>query len=345
MATLDDVARAAGVSKVTVSNVLNGRNKEAYPSAVRRADEIRHIAASLGYRPNAAAKSVRTGRFGAVGLLLSSEPNASVMFDVAWRSILGALHEHDLHLNVGDLPDDKLTDERFVPKLLRELAADGLLINYIADIPPQMDRLIRRHRIPSVWMNARLEADCVFPDDRGNAYAATRRLLEMGHTRVAYLDLSVSSHYSAAEREAGYSEAMAEAGLTPRPQRAEGATGPDAWQARCSAFLAAPGRPTAVLTYEAYHAVPLYVAALRAGLDVPRDLSILTFHHQPVGTLGIPMDTMEIPAAAMGEQAVRMLYRRMEQPGLSLPPLPLPGRLVPGATCAAPPRPGERVPA
>jgi LacI family transcriptional regulator len=100
------MCKIAGVSKVTVSQILNGRNKEAYPSAVRRADEIRRIAASLGYRPNAAAKSVRSGRFGAVGLLLSSKPNAGVMFDVSERSILAALKERDLYLNVGDVPDD-----------------------------------------------------------------------------------------------------------------------------------------------------------------------------------------------------------------------------------------------
>jgi DNA-binding LacI/PurR family transcriptional regulator len=235
-----------------------------------------------------------------------------------------------------------LTDERFVPKLLRELAADGLLINYIADIPLEMDRLIRQHRIPSVWMNTRVEADCVFPDDRRNAAAATRRLLELGHTRIAYLDLSISSHYSVTERAEGYADAMAEAGLAPRLFHPGDVVDPDNRQACCAAFLETPDRPTAVLTYEAYHAVPLYAAALRAGLDVPGDLSIMTFHHQPVDALGVRMDTAEIPAVDMGKEAVRMLYQRIDQPGLSLPPCPLPGRIVPGSTCAAPRHSGER---
>ena len=70
MATLAEIAREAGVSPATVSNVLNGRNKENWGSSARRADEIRAVAQRMGYRPNAAARATATGRFGAVALLL-----------------------------------------------------------------------------------------------------------------------------------------------------------------------------------------------------------------------------------------------------------------------------------
>ncbi len=71
MGTLDEIAKAAGVSRMTVSNVLNGKNKETWSSTAERAERIREIARELNYRPNAAAKAVVTGRFGGIGLLLA----------------------------------------------------------------------------------------------------------------------------------------------------------------------------------------------------------------------------------------------------------------------------------
>jgi DNA-binding LacI/PurR family transcriptional regulator len=74
MATLEEIAREAGVSRYTVSNVLRGRNKENWACTVERAERIRGIAERLNYRPNAAAVATATGRFGASGLLASRHP-------------------------------------------------------------------------------------------------------------------------------------------------------------------------------------------------------------------------------------------------------------------------------
>ena len=120
MATLEEIAREAGVSRYTVSNVLRGRNKENWACTVERAERIRGIAERLNYRPNAAAVATATGRFGAIGLLASRRHPDGVLLSTLLYSIRHHLTERELHLTLGDLPDESLTDEAYVPRILRE---------------------------------------------------------------------------------------------------------------------------------------------------------------------------------------------------------------------------------
>jgi DNA-binding LacI/PurR family transcriptional regulator len=79
-----------------------------------------------------------------------------------------------------------------------------------------MIELIQRYQIPSVWLNAKLESDCVYPDDFEAAGQACKYLLQMGHRRIAYVDYMSSGHYSTADRRNGYLRAMRSARLKPQ---------------------------------------------------------------------------------------------------------------------------------
>lgn len=336
MGVLDDIAEAAGVSRMTVSNVLNGRNKETWHSTAQRAERIREIAREFNYRPNAAAKAVVTGRFSSIGLLLSRDESSGTLFSQTFRAVRESLSERDLHLTVGDLPDAQLTDEQFVPKILREWAADGLLINYIASIPAQMEELIQQHHIPSVWLNTQLKHNCVFPDDFAAAHRATQHLIELGHQRIAFLQNAVSSHYSVQERERGYRAALQKARIQPNVVGYELMN--EAFNALeySRSWLAGPQRPTAIVSYEMNYALPVYCAALQMGLQVPRDLSIITMHDKVTSTYGLDLSTMLIPAAEMGRQAVEMVLERISNPSTSLQPRAVAFTFSGEATCAPP---------
>jgi LacI family transcriptional regulator len=104
MATLEEIAREAGVSRYTVSNVLRGRNKENWACTAERAERIRAIAARLNYRPNAAAVATATGRFGAIGLLASRRHPHGALLDTLLNSVRHHLTERELHLTLGNLP-------------------------------------------------------------------------------------------------------------------------------------------------------------------------------------------------------------------------------------------------
>jgi LacI family transcriptional regulator len=238
---------------------------------------------------------------------------------------------------MGDLSDYQLTDPNHVPKILRELSADGLLISYIADIPERMVSLIHQYRIPSVWINTVLEADCVYPDDFDAARRATEHLLQRGHRNIAYVQAADSNHYSVAQRCAGYTEAMQKARCQPNVFNHPSASVTANRMERLCTWLRKPDRPTAVIAYEAVYALPVFCAALSIGLQIPHDLSLLTFHDKPVTEPGICVSTMLIPAEKMGQMAVDMVVRKIANPDADLPPCAVGFKFEAGMTCAPPP--------
>ncbi len=342
--TLKEIAARAKVTEMTVSNILNGRYVPARAKAVARADRIRSIAAELGYRPNGAAKAMATGRFGAFALLQSTEFAHSVLPGGLLSGIHAAMEPHNLHLVVSRLPDQQLTARGFVPKLLREMSADGLLVNYSANIPAEMIRLIDRHQLPAVWINSQQPANCVYPDDLAASIEATKALLVLGHTRITYIDYTRSvakpaSHYSVTEREAGYATTMQNAGLTPHHTGSVEALHELLRVHReLVALLSGPDRPTAVVCYGPRESRSVAAAALTLGLDLPRDLSIIMFADSgSYDEMGIHFATMVVPEAQVGQRAVEMLIKRIDTPGVSQPAVSLPFTLKPEQTLAAPP--------
>ncbi|MEN0020298.1 MAG: LacI family DNA-binding transcriptional regulator, partial [Planctomycetota bacterium] len=214
MASLEDIAAAVGVSKSTVSLVLNGKARKARISE-KRIKEITEVANKMNFVPNAAARAIRRGRFGQLGLLLSNIPQRAILLPGLLESIRETLSEKDQLLLLGQLPDEKLTDDDELPRVLREWAADGLLINYLEAVPERMRQLLDEHRVPTVWLNIKRDTDAVYADNKGAGKAATEHLLGLGHTKIAYLAMGITGHYSKIDREAGYREAMEAAGQTP----------------------------------------------------------------------------------------------------------------------------------
>ena len=250
MVTLLDVAQRAGVSKVSASVTLNGAKSGTVLSEATR-ERILLAAHELGYKRNGSMASATTGRFGAVALLLSTDEFRSNLPQRMWDGIHDELAAHNMHLTLARLPDEKLTDEGEAPKILREWMADGMLIDYTHRIPHKMLELIRANQMPAIWINSQQDTDCIYPDDREAAVRLTRHLLELGHTRVLYLDVTndlndAFGHYSVRERIAGYREVMRDAGLAPRIES-------ETWipQSQREAFLTAimreAERPTAMI--------------------------------------------------------------------------------------------------
>ncbi|HEX8833944.1 MAG TPA: LacI family DNA-binding transcriptional regulator [Abditibacteriaceae bacterium] len=332
MVTQKQIAEKLGVSQRLVSYALNGDGTVSQ----KMREEIRSTALTMGYRPNNSARAIKTGKFGAVGLLSSRHPSHGALLGTMLQSIRHHLTERELHLTLGDLPDEPLTSETYVPRILREWSVDGLLINYIAGIPDRMIELIQRYQIPSVWLNAKLDSDCVYPDDFEAAQRACKYLLSMGHRRIAYVDYSTSDHYSAADRRDGYLRAMRSARLEPQLITNEREAPQTEWLDLSCEWLRSPERPTAVITYEADRVLPVFCAALKLGLDVPRDLSILSFHDTGVVTAGMSLTTMEIPMTQAGAAAVEMVNEKIGKPGVSLPARAIEAKLLEGTSCAPP---------
>ena len=324
--TLKHVAEDAGVSVNTASIVLRGRAKDLRISS-ERAKQINEAARRLGYLPNAAARAARTGRFGNIALILSVDVERSFIAPQLFSGIHDGLAEAGQHLLVARLPDERLTDAKYVPRIVNELNADGLIINYTHGEPKQLDTLVRRHRVPVIWLNNRRDSDCVYSDDMAIAMNATQELIALGHQRIAYVDITVAAdeiprkHYSRRDRESGYREAMTQAGLKPRTIRPDRPLKGVAPSQFLTDALNGPDRPTALLFYSAGHAQFGILACQRLGLRVPEDLSITGFHITPQSFDGRVIDIVLMPDRKLGRQAVNQLMRKIENPSMPLPPL------------------------
>jgi LacI family transcriptional regulator len=340
-ATINDIAKRAGVSDMTVSNVLGNRGR--FGKGTRR--RVLDIASELGYRPNASARAIRHGRFGCAALVLSTaEQGRSVLPDGMLLGITEALEANEMHLSVACLPDVQLTDERFLPKILREWLSDGMLINYNRKVPERMLELIRRFRIPAVWLNRKGDRNCAYPDDFGAGRRAAEMLLELGHRRLAYVGFTSvredeEPHYSVVDRPSGFVEAVRQAGLpeppvidAPHLRREKAAQRTDL----LAEMLRQDDRPTGLATYssgDAFHAVR---AAERLGMSVPQDLSLIVFGG-PVVYVGQQTDALLVPTKEVGAAAVEMLLWRIEHPTETVASRAIPFEYRPGQTTAPAP--------
>ncbi len=338
MSTIEEIAREAGVSIITVSRVLRYGSSYKRPTFARRAAKIQAIAERLNYRPNASARAIRTGRFNCLALLLGDEFYLPA-------ELMGGLYratlKYNIHLAIASLHHKSLLNHGEAPKVLRELMADGVLINSnVAASDSEHYAALDHFHVPFMTMNFKREYEAVYPDDFAGAKWLTEQLIARGHRDIAYV-ITMSKgleHYSVKDREAGYHAAMLAAGLTPRVHSATTLPAGTSRQEFLRAVLAPRDRPTAVVTYSASTAGPVYATALRLGLDVPRDLSVVTFDNRLYEYADRPLSTILIPWEQVAFDSIEMMLAKVaDREGM------LPARAVsykqelPGETCAPPP--------
>ncbi len=337
--TLKKIAEHCGLSLQTVGAVLSGKASLFRAETVAR---VQTAAAELGYRPNSAAKAMRSGRFNNAALVLSDNPWRSTLFRPQITGMDHALSAAGMHLVHAILPEEDLRERGQVPKIIGELMADGLLINYNTGIPAALDEVITRHRLPAIWMNVKRARDCVYLDDEGAGRLATEHLLQIGHRRIAYVDYCHATtqpdqHYSAWDRQAGYEQAMRAAKLQPRVITTAESLPPAKQLPVTRAWLSASDRPTAVVTYCAREAEPiLYAATALLGMRVPQDLSIVTIADEIADHTGVPLTTVILPRYELGKVAVEMLVERIASPKRLVAARALAVRLEVGVSTAAP---------
>ena len=314
--TITNIAERAGVSRPTVSQVLNqkGRLSDATRERVLKA------AADLGYRPNSYARAIANQSTGNLGMLLSADAGRSMLLSGLMNGMQDAVIDNRMHLVVGRLPDEELTSSKHVPRLLSEFAADGLLINYFKNIPRDMRKLIADAAIPVVWINAKVVKPCVFPDDRGAGFEAANHLITLGCKRIVFVATrwmpgDKPLHYSVKDRQAGYERAMKAAGLEPRTvlaiNRLTNQTTPaDRRVEQVGEELFGSGQEVdAVITYGDAEAVVVALAAERFGIAPGVDVKISTFTLSPSQSLAFPATVWRIPMREVGYRAVQTLVR------------------------------------
>jgi|TARA_Y100000815_G_scaffold67409_1_gene56712 LacI family transcriptional regulator len=306
--TINDVARHAGVSPMTVSRVING---EQVVRPETRA-KVEAAIAAMNYAPSAAARMLAGGDEIRVGLLYSN-PSSSYLSEF----LVGSL---DQASRSGiDLVVEKWDEETAIADVVAHLERgriDGVILPPPLCDHDDMVQALGRAGIPAVAVaTGRPPSDlaAVSIDDRQAAYEMTRHLIALGHARIGFIKGNPNQSASTRRFE-GYVQALGEAGLPVEDELiAQGyftyRSGLDAAEHILS--LAEP--PTAIFASNDDMAAATVAIAHRSGLDVPGDLTVCGFDDTSLATTIWPeLTTIRQPISAMARAAVEVLVRQLK---------------------------------
>lgn len=313
MVSIKDVARLAGTSFKTVSRVINN------DPAVREETRARVLEAieELGYRPNSAARTMRSQRSGVIGFIsdrVTTQPHAGDILRGA-QQVADAYDKVLMVVNID--PDAGLRHRQRALDVLLERRAEGLI--YACDYHREVELPKEMGVVPSVLANGFASGDIrvptFLPDEQQAALEVTRFLLAQGHRRIAYLGLNPGLA-AAPLRLAGYRQALEEAGIAvdealvhPAQVGTLGEEERSVVPEAVASLLALPAPPTAILCGQDSTAMQLYLVLAGRGLCVGRDLAVASFDDQrPISIFLTPgLTTMRLPHLEMGRQAMRCL--------------------------------------
>ncbi|TQS42977.1 LacI family DNA-binding transcriptional regulator [Cryptosporangium phraense] len=310
--TIHDVARVAGVSHQTVSNVLNGRNRVGAAARQR----VHAAIDELGYRRHAGAASLRTRRAGRLAYPLGPAergPSNTILLEYL-QALTAAAARHGQHLVLTE------DDPAGALRLVRAGEVDGVVLTNVVAGDPRVTVLAAAGvpfacfgrtgpDRPQCWVDV---------DNQAGTVAITERLVARGHRRIAFLGYAPQGGWDV-EREAGYRAAMGSARLTPRVSTPD-PEGPQAARA-IARLLDGARRPTAVVTGSDVLAAAVCAAATLRGLELtaaPAEagaLAVTGFDGSVVGRLLAPaLTTVAIPLAEIAERVIRRVLAEIDGP-------------------------------
>jgi LacI family transcriptional regulator len=330
LVTLRDVAREAGVSKVTAARVL-GSYGTASPGAK---EKVLAAARALGYRPNELARSMTTGRSRTIGVIIGDIENP--YFGRAVRGISEVATAAGFDVILANSGED-VGKEQVAVRVLLGKRVDGLIVTPASMSETQHLESVQSSGRPLVLLDRAvpgLKVDSVVTDDRAAAKAATQTLIDAGHRRIAYITATNSDNpiyrgphqislTTVMDRIEGFLAAASEAGIeTPEQYIRLAATRLGASGKIIADLLSLPHRPTAILASDNVVGLEVFKAIRALGMSIPNDLSLIAFHDADWTSVTTPPITViSQPVYNLGIESAQILIKRIN--GATEPPMQL----------------------
>lgn len=332
--TIKDVAARCGVHPSTVSRALSPAMKHLVAADV--ADRIQTAANALGYRLNMAAKGLRTGRSGLIGVL--APDIADPGFPPVLSGIADHLHAQGYATIVADAGTEG-SEQDLVDRLIAR-GVDGLVLATVT-LHDQVVKHCLDAALPVVLVN-RVDAAAQLPsaasDDAAGMRLAVEHLAALGHRRIGHV--AGPQHVSTgARRRAGFEASARDAGLSARhaPVETVEAYTRAAGHKAALRLLARRTRPTAIVAANDLLALGVYDALAARGLACPGDVSVVGHNDMPfVDLVSPPLTTVRIAQRDMGEAAARLLLDRIADPAAAREHLVLSPTLIVRGSTATP---------
>ncbi len=320
VATIHDVARAAGVSRSTASRALAGYGVVSQEAAAR----VRAAALELGYHANGVARSMKTGRTNTLGAVVADIENA--FFARAMRGFTDTARANGFQVILANTDEDPALEQSAV-RVFQERRVDGIVVT-----PASLDesdhlRAVHDAGVPLVLLDRRvpgLTADVVHIDNVSAARETTGKLIEAGHRKIAMItgitraepaiaSIELATGVSTShDRLAGYREALAAAGIEFRREYVRTADFHlTAARSEAVRLLRMRDRPTAIFATDSTNALGVLLALRDVGLEAPADVSVVAFDDADWADVVEPgLSVMAQPVYEMGRLAATRLVAR-----------------------------------
>ncbi|WP_370588845.1 LacI family DNA-binding transcriptional regulator [Pseudonocardia sp. C8] len=324
---LEDVAAEVGLSTASVSMVLRGVPG---PSAATR-ERVLDAARRLGYRPDRAASLLASRRTGLIGVVL--EVRSTFHAELAEELLVVADRRgHDVLLGART----RVRDERRAVETLIDSRCEALVL--LGTEAPTARLAELGGQVPVVAVGRRLpgaEVDVVRVDDERGTAELVGHLVAAGHRDIVYVDGGRDA--IATDRRRGYRAAMRRAGLGDRARVLRGGKGEQDGARAAAELLAGDALPTAVVVFNDHAAVGLLDALVRAGVDVPGDVSVAGYDDSPLSRMAhVDLTTVSQNVAELSAHTLELVAERLDDAGRPAREVVIPPRLVVRGSTAAP---------
>jgi LacI family transcriptional regulator len=305
--TLEEIGKIAGVSRSTVSRVIN--NKPGVKKQVR--DQVLKVIDETGYIPNPAARSLAANRTGLLGLVIPRSVATffgDPYFSKLVQGISQSCYTHDYMLTLF-LMYSKEDEQMLLPHLTQNSFVDGLIVQATTDSDPVIPHL-QKSTIPFIVLGSLNNMDdrlnFIDVDNLSGGYLATEHLIKLGNRRIAHI-AGTRDTRPAQDRLAGYKKALADHGIQHDPDlvREGFFTEDGGYRAAKKLFKA---KPDAIFAASDTMAAGSLRAAKEFGLSIPGDLALMGFDDLPPAlNTDPPLSTIHQPIRQFGTNAVNML--------------------------------------
>ena len=327
MASIKEVAEAAGVSTATVSRVLS--NKPHVRPELR--DKVMEAVESLGYRPNLIARTLRSQRSNAIGLIVSDIRNP--YFTAISRAVEDIAYDQGYQVVFCNSDEDPEKEASYLQLMLDQNIA-GVIFSPTRKVSENIDTL--RFHSPMVIVDRTVqpngfEVDIVRIDNVDAGYRLTKHLIDNGYCKIMGLFGEASS--TGRERRMGFEKAIQEVNLPVMgryiPPRIE------AGYITAIEVLLGDNPPDAILTTNSLIMAGALKAIQELKLQIPEQVALVGFDRTTWSTLVQPAITLiEQPTKEIGRSAAELLLQRIEDPQRASREIILQGKLVIGGSSA-----------
>ncbi len=331
--TLEEIAKVSGFSVPTVSRALSNSKYPINPATRQR---IIDVAQNLGYKPNLAARSLRTEQTSTVGIIVDDISSPFVPPIV--RGIQDYLKEFDyLSLIINSDWDPGVEQEAINTLVSRPV--DGIIFVEYSHLT--FNEALARSNKPYVFVHRLFGAaikNSIVPDDYYGAKVAVEHLMGLGHRRIAYINGPESWH-SARRRWAGYTETMQAHQLPIEP----GFIQPGEWEydsgyAAALHLLDLAEPPTAIFAANDLMALGAINALEDRGLNIPNQMAVVGYDNRDFTRIVRPrISTVSMPVYEMGHAAAELLVKQITEGRQEADEIRVKGRLYIRETCGADP--------